>query len=190
MDSTDQLSHRAKLIETLQLAYSGELAAGYAYRGHWHSVSDADERARIRTIEEEEWHHRKLVGEMLESLGAGPNKVREIRATVVGRALGFMCHLSGWFLPMYGAGRLESRNIVEYETAARHALGCGRADFIDCLLTMAEVEWEHEHYFRQRVMRHRWRHHWSRTISIWPEPPPKETIRLAFEQIHALHINT
>ena len=43
MDSTDQLSHRAKLIETLQLAYSGELAAGYAYRGHWNSVSDADE---------------------------------------------------------------------------------------------------------------------------------------------------
>ena len=39
----------------------------------------------------------KLVGEMLESLGAGPNKVREIRATVVGRVLGLMCHLSGWF---------------------------------------------------------------------------------------------
>jgi hypothetical protein len=62
--------------------------------------------------------------------------------------LGLMCHISGWFAPMYGAGRLESRNIVEYETAARHALACGREDLIDCLLTMAEVEWEHEHYFR------------------------------------------
>jgi len=86
---------REQLITTLQLAYSGELAAGYAYRGHWHSVSDAEERRQIRKIEDEEWHHRKLVGEMLESLGAGPNKVREIRATVIGRVLGFMCHLSG-----------------------------------------------------------------------------------------------
>jgi rubrerythrin len=177
MDATQQLTPREQLITILQLAYSGELAAGYAYRGHWHSVSDVEERRRIKQIEDEEWHHRKLVGEMLASLGAGPNKVREIRATVVGRVLGFMCHWSGWFAPMYGAGRLESRNIVEYETAARHALACGRADLIDCLLTMAEVEWEHEHYFRTCVLSHRW----SRRFSIWPEPPPKEMIRKQYE---------
>ena len=169
----DLLTARAQLIATLQLAYSGELAAGYAYRGHWKSVSDPAERVRIKTIEDEEWHHRKLVGEMLSSLGAGPNTVREIRATLVGRVLGLLCHVSGWFAPMYGAGRLESRNIVEYETAARHAQACGREDLIDCLLTMAEVEWEHERYFRECVLRHRW----SRRISIWPEPPPKEEIR-------------
>ena len=173
MAADDLLTPRAQLIATLQLAYSGELAAGYAYRGHWHSVSDPAERVRIKTIEDEEWHHRKLVGEMLSSLGAGPNTVRELRATLVGRVLGLLCHVSGWFAPMYGAGRLESRNIVEYETAARHARACGREDLIDCLLTMAEVEWEHEHYFRECVLRHRW----SRRISIWPEPPPKEEIR-------------
>ena len=173
MASTDLSSPRAQLIATLQLAYSGELAAGYAYRGHWHSVRDAEERRRIQKIEDEEWHHRKLVGEMLESLGAGPNKVREIRATIVGRVLGFLCHVSGWFMPMYGAGRLESRNIVEYETAARYARGCGREDLIECLLTMAEVEWEHEHYFRTCVLRHRW----AKRVTIWPEPPPKESIR-------------
>jgi len=175
--TTDRLTPREQLISILQLAYSGELAAGYAYRGHWHSVSDADERRRIKQIEDEEWHHRKLVGEMLASLGAGPRKVREIRATVVGRVLGFMCHLSGWFAPMYGAGRLESRNIVEYETAARHAHACGREDLIDCLLTMAEVEWEHEHYFRMRVLSHRW----SNRFSVWPEPPPKDSIRKEYE---------
>jgi hypothetical protein len=58
------------LIALLQLAYSAELAAAYAYRGHWHSVHDEDERARIEQIENEEWHHRELVGEMIESLGA------------------------------------------------------------------------------------------------------------------------
>jgi rubrerythrin len=176
MTSSDLLTPRAQLIATLQMAYSGELAAGYAYRGHWHSVSDPAERMRIKTIEDEEWRHRELVGEMLKSLGAGPNKVREIRATLVGRVLGFLCHVSGWFAPMYGAGRLESRNIVEYETAARHARACGREDLIDCLLTMAEVEWEHEHYFRACVLRHRW----SRRVTIWPEPPPKETIRAEY----------
>ena len=167
MESTDPLTPRAQLITTLQLAFSGELAAGYAYRGHWRSVRDTEERARIKHIEDEEWHHREMVGEMLQSLDAGPNKVRELRATVVGRVLGFMCHLTGW---------LESRNIVEYETAARHALACGREDMIDCLLTMAEVEWEHEHYFRKCVLRHRW----SKKFAIWPEPPPKESIRESF----------
>jgi len=177
MASTDLLNPSTQLIAILQLAYSGELAAGYAYRGHWHSVSDPEERRSIKKIEDEEWHHRKLVGEMLESLGSRSNKVREIRATVVGRVLGLLCHVSGWFAPMYGAGRLESRNIVEYETAARHALACGREDLIDCLLSMAEVEWEHEKYFRSCVLRHRW----SRRVSIWPEPPPKESIRASFE---------
>src|SRR5687768_3545530 len=126
MESTDQQDDTAKLISILQLAYSGERAAGYAYRGHWRSVTDPGERARIKTIEEEEWHHRKLVGEMLDNLGAVPNHRREIRATVVGRVLGFLCHFSGWLAPMYGAGKLESRNILEYETAARYARDCGR----------------------------------------------------------------
>jgi rubrerythrin len=174
MESTGQRASKEKLIQILQLAYSGERAAGYAYRGHWKSVSDLDERQRIKQIEDEEWHHRRLVGEMLAKLGAEPNRWRELRATVIGRTLGFLCHLSGWLLPMYGAGKLESRNIVEYETAARHAHGCGREEFIDCLLTMAEVEWEHEYYFRRKVLQHRW----AQLFSIWPEPPAKETIRI------------
>jgi rubrerythrin len=86
MHSTDQLDHRAKLIETLQLAYSGELAAGYAYRGHWHSVSDADERARIKTIEDEEWHHRKLVGDARESRSGSKQGARNTRESSRARA--------------------------------------------------------------------------------------------------------
>ena len=165
------------LVAILQLAYSGELAAAYAYRGHWHSLTDADERTRIEEIENEEWHHRQLVGEMLRSLNSGPNAFREVRAAILGRVLSLLCHLSGWLVPMYGAGRLESRNIREYETAARHARNCGRDDLVDCLLTMAEVEWEHEHYFRSRVLSHRW----ANRLPIWPQPPTKETIRKSFE---------
>ena len=177
MESTGRANDLGKLIAILQLAYSGELAAGYAYRGHWRSLNNPEQRTRIKIIEEEEWHHRKLVGEMLTSLQAGPNKVREIRATVLGRVLGFMCHLSGWFTPMYGAGKLERGNIVEYEIAARYAFGCGRNDLIDCLLMMAEVEWEHERYFRELITGH-----WLTTIfTLWDGPPPKAHIRGAFK---------
>src|SRR6266704_4861883 len=145
---------REKLIALLQLAYSGELAAAHAYRGHWHSVRQSDERESIRKIEDDEWRHRNLVGEMLAGLGAGPSKRREIRAASIGRTLGFLCHVTGRLAPMYGAGKLESRNIREYETAARYARDCGKTEFTDCLLTMAEVEWEHELYFRTRVQSH------------------------------------
>ncbi len=173
-----------KLVAILRLAYSGELAAAYAYRGHWKSVSDKEERARIEQIENEEWHHRKLVGEMLEKLGQKPNASRERRALIIGRTLGFLCHLSGWLAPMYGAGRLERRNIGEYETAARYAIECGREDLVDCLLTMAEVEWEHEKYFRSRVLLH----FLGRRLPIWPEPPGKETIREAFASASATQL--
>ena len=165
------------LIAVLRLAYSGELAAGFAYRGHWKSVADADERERIRQIEMEEWHHREQVGDMLRALGQAPRRLREARAWLIGRTLGVLCHLSGWLLPMYGAGKLESRNVREYESAARAARDCGREEWVECLLTMAEVEWEHEAYFRARVVSHSW----GRRLPLWPQPPPKATIRASFQ---------
>jgi rubrerythrin len=168
---------RQKLIAILQLAYSGELAAAYAYRGHWHSVSDDRERHAIREVEADEWRHRRQVGEMLASLGSGPNEFRELRATIIGRTLGLFCHLTGWLAPMYGAGKLESRNVREYETAARYARDSGRTDFIDCLLEMAEVEWDHEQYFRSCVLKHAL----GRRLPLWPPPLPKETIRTSYQ---------
>jgi rubrerythrin len=168
----------ADLILILQLAYSGERAAAYAYRGHWHSVRDSAERTRIQAIENEEWHHRELVGGMLRDLRFRPDSRREARATLIGRVLQALCHVSGWLAPMYGAGKLESRNIKEYEDAARFAWGCGHAEFVDCLLAMAEVEWEHEQYFRAKVLSHSL----SKLLPIWPLPPPKEHIRASFSQ--------
>ena len=173
------LSYRNRLVELLQLAFSGERAAGYAYRGHWGSLLNREERDRIKSIEAEEWHHRKLDGEMLEQLGDVPNNHREVRPTIIGRTLQVLCYVTGWLIPMYGAGKLESRNVREYENAARYAFGCGRLEYVDCLLTMAEVEWEHEHYFREKVLSHRL----GRLLPIWPEPPPKTMIRDSFKQL-------
>jgi hypothetical protein len=169
----DALAH---LIRVLQNAYSGELAAGYAYRGHWHSTRDPAERQRIQVIEAEEWHHRQLVGDMLRQLGSGPNRKREAIFWIIGRTAGILCHVTGWFFPIYGAGFLERRNIVEYEDAASHAADSDHEELIDCLLTMAEVEWEHEFFFRNILIGHPL----LRIFKLWDPAPPKETIRARY----------
>lgn len=166
-------SARDSLIQVLRSAYSGELAAGFAYAGHWRSVKDSRERERIREIEAEEWHHRELVGGLLVKLGASPSRTREVIFRAIGRTLGPLCSWSGWLAPMYGAGWLESHNIVEYEIAAQLARESGHDDFVECLLEMAEVEWEHERYFRERVLSHRL----ARFVPMWKQPPPKAAIR-------------
>jgi hypothetical protein len=170
---------RRLLVRQLQGAYSGELAAGFAYAGHSRSVKDPAERARIQEIEAEEWQHRQLVGDMLRGLGGRPNKRREVIFWMIGHTIAGLCRIGGWFFPMYGAGKLERGNIVEYEVAADYALACGREDLVDCLLTMAEVEWEHELYFRSKAARHGL----ARIIPIWEPAPPKETIRARFPQV-------
>jgi hypothetical protein len=172
----DATAARFRLIRILQHAYSGERAAAYAYRGHSHASSDPEERAHIARIEAEEWHHREQVGRLLHELGAAPRRARELRAIVIGRSLQALCHVIGWFAPMYGAGKLERKNIVEYEDAARDAIACGRADFLECLLEMAEVEWDHEAYFRSKVTGH----FLTRLFPVWSPPPPRETIRAPY----------
>jgi len=167
---------RAKLVRQLQGAYSGELAAGYAYRGHWRSIRDEADRARIREIEADEWHHRQLVGGLLQQLGAKPNRIREVIFWCIGKAIAAFCHVGGFFAPMYGAGRLERGNIVEYEEAAVFARECGQEAMIDCLLTMAEVEWDHEFFFRSKVVGHPL----LRLFNLWEPAPARETIRGRF----------
>ncbi|HEX6886194.1 MAG TPA: ferritin-like domain-containing protein [Planctomycetota bacterium] len=166
----------AGLVELLRLAFSGELAAAHAYRGHARSLRDPEERRRVAEIEAEEWRHREDVGRMLAELGAAPSRARERRAALVGRVLGALCHVTGWLAPMYGAGRLERRNIREYEQAARLAQAAGRPAWVQPLLEMAEVEWEHERFFRDRVRSHPL----ARFVPLWPAPPPKATIRGRF----------
>ena len=146
---------RPKLIRILQNAYSGEIAAAYAYRGHWRSLKPSPERTRIEEIEAEEWDHRRRVGEWLVKLGAEPRKTREAVFWTIGRTLGLTCHISGWFMPMYFAGRLESQNSVEYEDAAAFAGELEMQDCVDDLLDMARVEMEHEVFFREMVTGHR-----------------------------------
>ena len=172
----DPAEARRRLISVLQGAYSGELAAAHAYNGHWRSVSDPEERAQIRRIEEEELHHREQVGKMLADLDAGPAGWREAFFGTLGRLLSALCFVSGYFAAMHGAGRLEEKNVAEYAGAARYAALAGLGHLCDDLLTMSEVEHDHEAYFRGRTETH-----WlARLIPMWPTLPPREEIRNAF----------
>ena len=165
------------LIEVLRHAHSGETAAILAYRGHWKSVRDPDERRRLQQIEQDEKDHLEIVAQYLDELGVGSNQRRDRVFWCIGKVIGVLCRLGDWFVPMYGAGKLERPNIAEYEVAARHAWIAGREEWTDTLLRLAEVEWDHEAWLRERTLSHAL----SRIVPIWSAPPPRECIRENFE---------
>ena len=154
MAMAEGIDHKKSLIHILHMAYSGELAAGYAYSAHWRSVKNPDQRTAIQKIENEEWAHREIVGKMLDYLGSAPSRPRELMMAIIGRTVGFSCYVIGWFLPMYFAGRLESTNIEEYENAASHAEKLDLPEFASELRRLANVEREHEIFFMSMVEKH------------------------------------
>lgn len=155
MKTHQEQGDRKALAEILQAAYSGELAAAHAYRGHWKSVKKRSEREQIQKIEHEEWDHRERVGRMLKELGEEPVRFKEVKLGAIGRVIGVGCHLIGWFLPMYFAGRLESQNVGQYDDAALYARNLELVDFEVDLRDMADVEREHEDYFEALIVGHR-----------------------------------
>lgn len=157
---------RASLGRILQNAHAGEIAAAFAYRGHWKSVRSAQERERIRQIEEEEWDHRSRVRFWMEDLNIRPRRMRELVFWTIGRVLGVLCFVSGRFLPMYFAGRLESQNTAEYIEAAEFASVLGMEACVADLMHMSEKEREHEEYFREIVKGH-WLLPTARLIFRW-----------------------
>lgn len=177
MERMDPGIARAELLRGLQLAHAGEWGAIRAYLGHRRAVRRPAERNAITEILKDEIRHRRCVGRMLAAAGTGPDPRAERKMDRVGRIIAFVCCVGGWFLPMYGAARLENDNIAEYEIAARLAWHAGLHDWIDDLLEMAEVEWDHEHTLRTLASRHRL---WS-IAPKWPPPPPRAAIRAQFD---------
>lgn len=169
---------KSKLIRLLQNAHAGERAAAFAYNGHWRSVQ-GQERDEIKKIEAEEWEHRDCLFGMLKELDATPRTSREILMAIIGSFIFIFCRLGGWlnvanfgwFCSMYGAGKLEQGNIVEYEIASNRAKDAGYNHFVDLLLHMAQVEWDHELYFRQKALQSKW----SKYFKMWDAPPARPT---------------
>jgi demethoxyubiquinone hydroxylase (CLK1/Coq7/Cat5 family) len=162
---------RERLVRILQDAHAGELAAAYAYRAHARSLRGRPEqRAEVYRIEAAEGHHRQLVGQMLTCLGARPRRPRELLMGAIGRVCGSLCFVTGWFGPMYAAGRLEAMNVDQYRVARDLAAGLGFDGHSDALEAMRVEEVRHESWFGDRV-----RDHWllpvARCLLGWAPPP-------------------
>lgn len=175
---------QSELVTLLQMAYSGERAAAYAYLGHRRSLrrsKHAPERDMLRRVLIDEIQHRRVVRRLLHTLGAAGDARRERKMRRIGLAIGAFCQVGGWYAPMYGAGKLERGNIVEYEVAARLAHLAGHVEMVDRLLHLAEVEWDHERLFRNAAARH-----WLWKVSPkWPDTEPRERIRASFDEFLA-----
>lgn len=145
------------------------MTAALAYHGHWTSLQDEQEIAEIRQIEAEEWHHRRRLGAMLAGLGARPDLLLEVRMAILGTIICLGCLMVGWFIPMYFAGRLESRNDREYEEAAALAEALGMDALREELKAFAQLERDHEAYFLGKVAGHPALPFWRRWFGWGPE---------------------
>lgn len=149
--STKPSLDHSQLVQLLKKAYSAEKAAAYAYQGHAASVKKQSEKIAIRQIEEDEWNHRREVLQIMHHYSLVPSKWYELRFAVTGRVISASCHVIGWFMPYFFAGKLESGNVCEYFRMMHyfHSLGIHRWDEI--LYEMGMKEKEHEVYFLQKI---------------------------------------
>lgn len=149
------IQHKA-LIDLLQMAYSAEKAAAFAYIGHANSIKDKEAKKRINEIENDEWEHRKEVLAIMRQYNIPISKWYEFKFHVIGKVIAFSCHIIGWFMPYYFAGRLESGNVCEYFKMIHyfHELGIKAHDKV--LYEMGIKEKEHEDYFLAVVKDDKW----------------------------------
>lgn len=145
------MSLPAELADLLQMAYSAERAASFAYQGHAGSVADADIKAHIKQIEADEWLHRAEVLKLMNQYGVKVNIWYEFKYYWIGKFIGYSCYLIGWFVATYFAGRLESGNVNEYFRMKElyHSIGITEHDAI--LEEMGIKEKEHEVYFLEKI---------------------------------------
>lgn len=166
------MTPRATFVRLLQDAHAGELAAAYAYRAHARSQwRHPDDAAEIRRIEAAEWHHRRLVADMLAELGERPRRPRELLMASIGRFFGLLCFVTGRFGPMYAAGRLEAMNVGQYATGLDLATDLGFAGYAEQLVAMTAEEDRRERWFGDRCRGH-WLLRPTAFFLKWTPPDP------------------
>jgi len=145
-----KLAHK-ELVKLLQMAYSAEKAAAFAYIGHAGAVKNTDEKKAIKQIEDDEWFHRKEVLEIMRRYNIPVSKYYEVRFHIIGKIISGSCFVIGWFMPFYFAGRLESGNVCEYFRMKQFFNSIGIKEHDKILYEMGIKEKEHEVYFLEQI---------------------------------------
>ena len=144
-----------RLIKSLQMAYSAEKAAAYAYQGHANCVKKAEEKKAIKQIEIDEWNHRAEVLHVMKEYDIPISSYYEFRFEVIGKIICYSCYIIGWFMPFYFAGRLESGNVCEYFHIKYYFNELGITKHDQLFYDMGIKEKEHEIYFYEQIKNHR-----------------------------------
>lgn len=150
-----KLNHSA-LVDLLQMAYSAEKAAAFAYIGHANSVKNTNEKQAIKQIEIDEWNHRSEVLSIMNLYDIKPSKYYELKFHVIGKLISASCYVIGWFMPFYFAGRLESGNVCEYFRMKAYFNELGITEHDQILYDMGIKEKEHEVYFYEKIKDNKW----------------------------------
>jgi hypothetical protein len=145
-----KLDHPA-LVELLQRAYSAEKAAAFAYIGHANSLKKPEDKAAVKQIEDDEWGHRKNVLVILQKYDIPISKYYEVKFHIIGRIISASCHVIGWFMPYFFAGRLESGNVCEYFVMMQYFHSLGIREHDEILYEMGMKEKDHEIYFLDQI---------------------------------------
>ncbi len=145
-----KLNHPA-LVRLLQRAYSAEMAASFAYVGHASSLRDPQAKAAVKQIEDDEWGHRRTVFGLMRRYDIPVNRLFEIQYYLIGKLIGASCHVLGWFMPYFFAGKLESGNVCEYFVMMHYFHELGVSEHDTALYEMGMKEKEHEVYFLEQI---------------------------------------
>lgn len=105
----------------------------------------------MKQIEDDEWAHRRHVRAIMQQYDIPVSRWYEIQYWFIGKFISASCHVIGWFMPYFFAGKLESGNVCEYFVMIHyfHALGITEHDPI--LYEMGMKEKEHEVYFLAQI---------------------------------------
>ena len=145
-----KLNHPA-LVDLLQKAYSAEMAAAFAYIGHASSLKNPEAKAPVKQIEDDEWNHRSNVLAIMRKYDIAISRYYEIRFYIIGKVISASCHVIGWFMPYFFAGKLESGNVCEYFVMRRYLNSISISDHDEILHEMGMKEKEHEIYFLGQI---------------------------------------
>jgi rubrerythrin len=140
-----------ELIKALQKAHAGEMAAYYAYEGHWKASKNEQERMEILNIQLEEASHILTIRKFLKSLGADSSIWRDFIFIYIGKLAGALCFVSGWRNAMFGARFMETLGTQGYRELALMAAENDRVLMAVKFQSMAKQEEAHERYFKEKL---------------------------------------